>query len=167
MCDNEQHFLLLDFDDVKDCYCSLHHRESCASVDGFGNTENCVYLIEIKGWKDFLYYNSKNVEQKIKKQVDRFDLQKKFLDSLSICLDISENEAFFSENKVVYVIVTDIETQKDGLKSFQANLQMLSQTSSDWESVCNRLMKEKIAKIQGVETYYKTCQNLDAFLCQL
>ena len=98
------------------------------------------------------------------KQVERFDLQKKFLDSLSICLEISENETFFSDNKVVYIIVTDIETQKDGLKSFQANLQMLAQTSSDWESVCNRFMKEKIAKIQGVETYYKSCQNLDSFL---
>lgn len=47
---------------------------------------------------------------------------------------------------------------------YQGNLMALAQTSSSLEHLCNEYMLEKIDSIQGIETYYKQCRELDDFI---
>ena len=140
----------VNFDDVKTAYCKEHQVISCASVDGLSEKNEKLLLVEIKGWVDFLQYQKKNVEKKIKKQVSGYDFIKKLKDSIDICND--------------YIIVTDIDIKEQPLQTLQGNLMALAQTSSSLEVLCNKYMLSKIISIKGIHTYYKQCKELDSFI---
>lgn len=144
--------------------CSRHCIASCASVDGIAALPDRLLFVEIKGWADFLKYQTKDVELKIKKQVLEYDFVKKLQDSLKICNEYVSSQAFGEDFNLAYIIVTDIEITQHPLQAFQGNLMALAQTSSSLEHLCNEYMMEKIDSIKGVETYYKQCRELDDFI---
>jgi len=157
----------VNLDDVKTSYCSRHGIASCASVDGMTALADRLLFVEIKGWADFLKYQTKEVEQKIRKQVLGYDFVKKLQDSLSICNEYASEQAICTSFNLAYVIVTDIDTAQHPLQTLQGNLMALAQTSSSYEYLCNEYMMEKIDSIKGVETYYKRCCELDDFILHL
>lgn len=97
----------VNFDDVKTAYCKEHQMISCASVDGLSIKNEKLLFVEIKGWADFLHYQKKNVEKKIKKQVTGYDFIKKLKDSIDICNDYASNPKFCNADNLAYIIVTD------------------------------------------------------------
>ena len=145
----------VNFDDVKTAYCKEHQVISCASVDGLSEKNEKLLFVEIKGWVDFLQYQKKNVEKKIKKQVSGYDFIKKLKDSIDICNDYASNPKFCNADYLAYIIVTDIDIKEQPLQTLQGNLMALAQTSSSLEVLCNKYMLSKISSIKGIHTYYK------------
>ena len=154
----------MNFDDVKTAYCKEHQVISCASVDGLSEKNEKLLFVEIKGWVDFLQYQKKNVEKKIKKQVSGYDFIKKLKDSIDICNDYASNPKFCNADHLAYIIVTDIDIKEQPLQTLQGNLMALAQTSSSLEVLCNKYMLSKISSIKGIHTYYKQCKELDSFI---
>lgn len=154
----------VNFDDVKTAYCKEHQVISCASVDGLSEKNEKLLLVEIKGWVDFLQYQKKNVEKKIKKQVSGYDFIKKLKDSIDICNDYASNPKFCNADHLAYIIVTDIDIKEQPLQTLQGNLMALAQTSSSLEVLCNKYMLSKIISIKGIHTYYKHIKELDSFI---
>lgn len=116
---------------------------SCASVDGLSEKNEKLLFVEIKGWVDFLQYQKKNVEKKIKKQVSGYDFIKKLKDSIDICNDYASNPKFCNADHLAYIIVTDIDIKEQPLQTLQGNLMALAQTSSSLEVLCNKYMLSK------------------------
>lgn len=154
----------VNFDDVKTSFCIEHRMESCSSVDGLSFKNDRLLFVEVKGWTDFLKFQTKNIEQNVKRQVMGYDFAKKLHDSIKICNEYAQNESFCSGEKLAYIIVTDIDTKQHPLQALQSNLMSLAQTSSSIENLCNRYMLERINLIGGVNTYYKQCKELDSFV---
>lgn len=154
----------VNFDDVKTAYCKEHQVISCASVDGLSEKNEKLLFVEIKGWVDFLQYQKKNVEKKIKKLVSGYDFIKKLKDSIDICNDYASNPKFCNADYLVYIIVTDIDIKEQPLQTLQGKLMALAQTSSSLEVLCNKYMLSKIISIKGIHTYYKQCKELDSFI---
>ena len=154
----------VNFDEVKTEFCKKHKMESCSSVDGLSAKNDSLLFVEIKGWADFLKYQTQNAEQKVQKQVMGYDFVKKLQDSIGICNDYTSDNDFCNREKIAYLIVTDIDTKQHPLQALQSNLMSLAQTSSSIENLCNKFMLEKINKIHGINTYYKQCKELDSFI---
>lgn len=79
-CKYRSNVQVVDFDKCKDKYCSETNTQSLKSVDALLLLSNCIYLIEIKGWRDFVK-NNKVTDTNIAKQINRFELGKKYVDS--------------------------------------------------------------------------------------
>lgn len=154
----------VNFDDVKTVFCREHKMESRSSVDGLSVKNNCLLFVEIKGWADFLKYQTKNTEQKVQKQVMGYDFVKKLRDSINICNEYAVDMNFCNREKIAYIIVTDIDTKQHPLQALQSNLMSLAQTSSSLENLCNKYMRERIKLVHGLNTYYKQCKELDSFI---
>lgn len=160
---------VIDFDAVKTKADKERGIESRKSVDAVTNTSSGKYLcfIELKSW-DLLLTN-KGTENKIRKQASKYesDLPQKLTDSISICKQICKDESAFDNCKIVFILVTDISVEKDGLADIQANLSALAGSSSNLKKLCNELSSKIMDDIQGVETRYWNCRDLDSNLGKL
>lgn len=160
---------VIDFDAVKTKADKERGIESRKSVDAVTNTSSGNYLcfIELKSW-DLLLTN-KGTENKIRKQASKYesDLPQKLTDSISICKQICKDESAFDNCKIVFILVTDISVEKDGLADIQANLSALAGSSSNLKKLCNELSSKIMDDIQGVETRYWNCRDLDSNLGKL
>lgn len=157
------HKYLVDFDKVKTWYCSNNKQASCKSVDGLGCKDNILCLVEIKGWKKFFHYRPSANEKQIKEQVGAYDFAGKLHDSIDICNNIAHDADFAVNNRLAYIIVTDISVKINPLAMLQFNLNSLADTASSMENICNKYMTPKIKGISGVNTYYKQCTEFDSF----
>lgn len=158
---------VFDFDLITGDYCKRKSLPSCASVDALAEKQTTIYFVEMKGWKEFLSRTSRISERKIQKQVSKYDLAHKLADSVHTCIALlSEvNEEFENDFLSVpkcYVIVTDISPQQNPLGSIANNLNLLAETSSDWESVCWNRLKEKAQQVKGIKTFFVSCREFDS-----
>ncbi|UBD72684.1 hypothetical protein [Parabacteroides goldsteinii] len=163
ICGQNSQITVIDFDGVKDTIDKQKKRESYSSVDALTYKQNNLLFVEIKGWKEFISHNTKISNTKIQKQVDRFDLKKKLLDSISICCDLTNDPDFLIDKPSIYVIVTDIDPTRNGLGTLAMNLNVLANTTSQWELVCIQLMNECIAGISEMKTHYLYCEDFDNY----
>lgn len=138
-------------------------RESYSSVDALTYKQSCLLLIELKSWKEFIDHTSQISETKIQKQVDKFNLRKKLLDSISICRDLANDPDFLADKPSVYVIATDIDPTRNALGALAMSLNVLANTSSQWEQVCLQFMSESIAGISEMKTHYLYCKDFDSY----
>ncbi len=157
---------LVDFDQVE----RLHHAGMAPkpSVDGVAvnSKGTCFCFVEIKGWEMFLEH-AEVTEGKIEKQVEKYDLQGKLDNSLCICTELSRDGHCFDEMPFVYVLVTDIEVEKDPLESLAFSLEALAETSSKWFRLCNDALRKKLMEIGGVRKRYVNCRDFDSLLKNL
>lgn len=158
---------VFDFDRITRDYRQRKGWASCASVDAITKHGATLYLVEMKGWKEFLVHTSRISEQKIQKQADKYNLGHKLADSLSTCIGLlhevdREAEETFSIVPKCYVIVTDILPQENPLVSIVGNLNLLAQTSSNWEIVCWKHLKERANLIKGMKTLFVPCRSFDS-----
>lgn len=161
-CTREQSYFVIDFDRVEENWHKRHHSPSRPSVDTLTYNNQYLYFIEIKGWKQFLLNQKKLSLDKIQKQVDRYNLQGKLLDSIFLCEEIIQNEKLLEHIPVVYVLVTDIDTHENGLQALNQQLNWLAQTSSSWETVCNELLGQKLQAVENIRTKYISCKLFDS-----
>lgn len=161
-CSKEQKYLVIDFDRVEADWHKRKKVPSKPSVDALACDSQCLYFIEIKGWKQFLLKQKKLSLNKIQKQVGRYDLQGKLIDSIFLCEEIAQTKKLLDYVSVVYVLVTDIDTHEDGLQALNQQLNWLAQTSSSWETVCNELLGQKLHAVENIRTKYISCRVFDA-----
>lgn len=160
---------VIDFDKVK----TEFHRglgSPKASTDGFTFKNDLFCFVELKGWADFLVFhsNSTTLKQDIENQVNKYDLNKKFTDSMLICKEIAQNELIFKDAQIAFILVTDIDVKEDGTMELYSDLMSLAETSTNWSLVCNRELKGKLSTLpSGVNTYYIKCQEFDNVISKL
>lgn len=98
-------------------------------------------------------------------------MQNKFINSLTVCEEITGVSEISSRIPTFFVLVTDIDTEREALKGLALSLSLLAETSTDWETVCAEKMNEHIdnqfAKVKNVTTRFINCQNFDMEIAKL
>lgn len=174
-CDRRSFYKSLDFDAIKDYYCSLNKKESMSSVDAIAIdiVDMNFYFVEKKSSKLFLKYGLKNVksdqiENKMEEQLNGYDLTKKYRDSCVICSDIVGNVNLFNNLSHSFVYLSDIILEKEPVLEFYSKLDNLAQTSSSSSfSVTEDVFLHKtIEKVNSLscDSIYLYCRDFDIFL---
>ena len=169
-CKSIMTYPIIDFDKVKTEFQRGKSGDSKSSVDGFACKNQLCCFVELKGWVDFLAFhtNPDTLQTEIEEQADKYDLNKKLLDSLSICREVSENADIFKDASIAFILVTDIDVDEDGTMELYLDLMGLAETSSDWQVICNRELKDKLLSLPSdISTYYIKCQNFDETISKL
>ena len=165
-------FEVLDFDKVKDEYCSRTRKESLASVDAIAidAIDENFYFVEKKSSQLFLKntLSKKSVndyERVIEKQLGRYDLPKKYQCSCDICSDILGSTDLFDKISHAFVFLSDINFEENPLLEFYSKLTNLSQTSplKISESLLLYKTQEKLKSL-SCDNVYLYCKDFDAFL---
>lgn len=161
---------VINFDDVKTEYQRGKKGIQKASVDGFTYKDRLFCFVELKGWADFLTFhtNPDTLKAEIKKQAEKYDLNKKLIDSMLICQDVAENLNLFNDNPIAFILVTDIDIDEDAVMELYSDLMSLGETSTSWNLICNRELKGKLSELPStISTYYIKCQELDNTLSKI
>lgn len=161
---------MIDFDKVKTENQRGKSGSPKSSVDGFTYKNQRYCFVELKGWADFLTFhtNPTTLQTDIIEQANKYDLNKKLMDSMSICRNVSGNEDIFKEAAVAFILVTDIDVDEDGTMELYSDLMGLAEISSDWNTVCNRELKGKLSLLpSNISTYYIKCQKFDETISKL
>lgn len=134
-------------------------KNSRPSVDAIAAAGNKFCFIELKGWAEYLKWNTPT-EEDIKQQAS-YNLLGKYETSKEICKSIAGDTAVFDSIPEVFVLVTDIDVQTQGIENFQFNLMALAVTGSDWQTFCNKSLSEELNKqITTVPKFYVDCKHL-------
>ena len=168
-CGGLQHHPVINFDLIKTAYHSGKNGDTPASVDGITFISNRFCFVEVKGWMEFLaHLRAKNKDVAIKKKAASYNLSKKLLDSINICQSVSGLSDLLSSLPVTFVLVTDIETESNGLFMFQSDLLRLADPADNWWELCNRELKSCLDTVPGnIPTVYISCKDFDEKIAKL
>lgn len=173
-CVSPQSVLMVDFDSVKTKWNSSQGQSSMSSVDGLTCNNGVLCFVEIKSTVDFVKFQIKphktdtQNREKINKQMKSYttSLQKKFVESITICQGITGNPKFPDGVNIRYVLVTDVNLNP--LANLATQLSQLAAGSSNWDviyaSILGSTFNQSTAKLSGVTTDYKSCQELDDYI---
>lgn len=164
-----QSYPIIDFDDIKKKYHQGISGDTPASVDGITFSGKRFCFVEIKGWVEFLnHLKARNQELTIARRAASYNLRKKLFDSITICQIISGIEDLLACIPITYVLVTDIETESNGLAMFHNNLLRLADPVDNWLGICNRELKARLSTIPGnIPTVYLSCKDFDTKIAKL
>lgn len=166
-CKSVMAYPIIDFDEVKTEFQRGKSGNPKSSVDGFTYKNELCCFVELKGWADFLTFhkNPDTLQKEIENQANKYDLNKKMVDSMSICREVSENANIFKDASIAFILVTDIDVDEDATMELYSNLMRLAETSSDWQVICNRELKDKLLSLPSdISTYYIKCQKFDEIM---
>jgi len=160
---------VIDFDSVKTMADMRKSARSRKSVDAvaLAPSQKTLCFVELKSWE--LLIKNEGTEDKVKKQAGKYtsDLPKKLSDSISICQEIVGDSGAFNGCRVLYVLVTDISVDDNGLDALNADLSALAGISSNLNILCNRLSRNIMSGIPTVETRYWECREFDGEMAKL
>lgn len=160
---------MIDFDDVKTKVDAALGVESRKSVDALTVSPStlCLCFIELKSWELLLAH--KGTERKIRKQAEKYssDLPVKLSDSIKICEEVTCSDEAFYGCDIIYILLTDISVEEDGICAFSTDLNALAGTSSNLKELCNSLSKGIMDGIAEVETRYWECRDFDSKMSSL
>lgn len=173
-CATPQMTLMVDFDPVKTKWNSSLRQPSMSSVDGLTYGHDVLCFVEIKSTVDFTHFqihldktdaeNQKNINQQMARY--SISLQKKFIDSITICQGITGNHHFNDGMNIRYVLVTDVDLSP--LANLSTQLSQLATGSSNWDvvfaSILGSTFNQSTANLSGVITEYKSCREMDNYL---
>ena len=170
-CGTESQHSAINFDAVKEHYCAQNRISSMASVDSVMHKSDLFLFVEIKSWKNFEQYQLKPTDseavrmRKIEDKAKKFKLKKKVEDSMTICCEVSKDKQLFNKMRVLYVLLTDIDTVVDPLDRFRARLGSLSYTAVNLLNFNDASMAE--LKTVGMNARYVYCRQFDKFYSEL
>lgn len=176
---------IIDFDKTKDIICKekgIASDKSCDAIKFFVEKER-IDFIELKGLKMYLHFPSrknfdysKNTTLQITEKISGFEINKKIKDSLIIMQHIVENvnepeinNISFKKVLKNFLIVTDIDSKKNGLESIISTLEVLSEISTPIETICLDIFENEIGKTELPNDYNiqkpipLTCKSLSNF----
>lgn len=160
---------VIDFDTVKKEADKTMGIESRKSVDALTESPTGSYLcfVELKSWD--LLLSNKGTEKSIRKQAQKYesDLPQKLADSISICKQICKDNSAFDDCRIVFILLSDISLEEDGLADIHSNLTALAGSSSNLKILCNQLSAHIMDGIPDVETHYWECREFDEKLSGL
>ena len=159
-CGHKQNHCMLNFDEVKDAYCSNKGITPCKSVDGLTyNNNGILFVIEIKGWELYNTYSKPKTEQEVKDKVGEYGLSVKLSDSLIICKDVLGKQGEIIV-PIVYLVVSDI--KNEGIESIASNLSLLAETSSSFSNTYGNEIKSQLSSISDIDVgFVENCQEID------
>lgn len=76
---------LINFDKVKIAFYKGQPVNQRSSADGFTYQKDWFCFVELKGWRDYIMHNADASQSDIQEQADKYDLSKKYQDSMYIC----------------------------------------------------------------------------------
>ncbi len=166
---------VLNFDAVSCNWCKAQKVSNKKSVDvittSYSNNYFC--FIELKTW-ELVLNNPKNKKSDVKEsdienQAKKYesDLPKKLTNSIETCKQINTNNDLFDNCKIIFILVTDISVNDDGISNIYLNRTALAGTSSDLKKLCNQLSKNIMNNIPNIETHYWHCKDFDTNLSKL
>lgn len=162
------HTPVIDFDEVK-VKAVRHCNVMLKSVDALAlpASEDYLCLIELKSWE--MLIERKGTEENVRRQADKYAsaLPRKLTDSIRICEQIAGDSNALRDCRIIYILLTDISVETDGLMAFSSDLTALACTSSNLREICNTLSQGIMDSITSVETRYWECRRLDAELSLL
>lgn len=157
---------VIDFDTIKTEADKALNIESRNSVDALTKSlsGNYLCLVELKSWNLVLSYNG--TENSIRKQAKKYksNLPQKLTDSISICKQICKDKSVFDNCRIIFILLSDISVEEDGLSYFNSNLTALAGSSSNLNLLCNQLSADIMNGIPNVETRYWECREFDGKL---
>lgn len=166
---------VIDFDQIEKTL-ATGNRSSLPSCDGVAlNASQTVFcFVEIKGWDKYVCYNIVNTDNptaaekaKVDKQVSTYDLKGKLLQSIKDCEIIAGRQDLFPRIPYAYIVVTDINSNQNGIEDFASNLSSLAETASVW-TYCDERLKESLSSIDIViKKVYAHCRDFDAIMSQI
>lgn len=164
-CKTPQKYEVVDFDKVKTKHVKGTPKQY-SSVDAVAvsaSGKNFCF-IELKSWQEL--WNRKGTEEAIRVQAEKYEksLPQKLTDSMTICIAETEDADLFAKVPAIFVLVTDIDVDRQPLESLAFNLTALAGTSSNWVLLCNKLSQGVLKNINHMPTYYKQCKDFDAFI---
>lgn len=181
-CDSPQQTRLLNFDNVKEIWNSLHPEVATpASVDALTCKNERLCMVELKGGVKFLQneplaqkekLTEKQIEifqDKIVRKVGRFDFRKKLSDSIRICEDFTKVENLHELFQIEYLVVTDLQRNENPLLNLMENLNFLGNNSSDWATYYINTLETRVGSVnvKGIIPKLVCCKEFDAFLEKL
>lgn len=93
------------------------------------------------------------------------------MESIFICEQIMGKENLKARIPIVYILTTDIDTQKNAALVLTQQLNMLANTATKWETVCADKMRThfqaETRDIKDIKTAFVFCKELDAFIANL
>ena len=166
---------VVDFDYIEKKL-ATGNRSTMPSCDGVSlNNDHSVFcFVEIKGWEKFVSYNiadavspSEGDRTKVDEQVATYDLKGKLMQSINDCEVVTGQKDLFPQIPYAYVIVTDINSEKEAIEDFAANLSSLAETASVW-TYCDEKMKEILNEVDiAVKKVYAHCREFDAVISRI
>lgn len=154
---------VIDFDTVKTEADKMLNIESRNSVDAITKSPSGNYLcfVELKSWDLVLSYNG--TEKVIRKQAKKYEsnLPLKLTDSISICKQICKDNSGLDNCRIIFILLSDISVEEDGLSDINSNLTALAGSSSNLNMLCNQLSADIMNGIPNVETRYWECREFD------
>lgn len=154
---------VLDFDTVKKEADKAMGIESRKSVDALTDSPSsaCLCFVELKSWD--LVLSNKGTEKSVRKQAQKYesDLPQKLADSILICKQVCKDNSAFDDCRIVFILLSDISIEEDGLADIHSNLTALAGSSSNLKMLCNQLSAHIMDGIPDVETYYWECREFD------
>lgn len=154
---------VIDFDAVKiknDIEAGIESRKSVDAL-ALSESKGVFCFIELKSW-DLLLKN-KGTEKKVRRQAGKYssDLPQKLSESISICQGIVGDVNAFDGCRMIYILVTDISVDQDGIGAIYSDLTALAGTSSNLNKLCNQLSWDIMRTIPNIETRYWECRKFD------
>ncbi len=176
-CATPQTTLMVDFDPVKTKWNTSHRQSSMSSVDGLVCNYDVLCFVEIKSTVNFTNFqihsdmtDAENLGN-INKQMAHYStsLQKKLIDSITICQGITGNSRFTDGMNIRYVLVTDVDLSP--LANLSTQLSLLATGSSNWDVVYASMLgltfNQSTVNLSGITTEYKSCMEMDNYLQEL
>lgn len=166
---------VVDFDYIEKKL-ATGNRRSMPSCDGvtLNNDHSVFCFVEIKGWEKFVSYYIANAvspsegdRTKVDEQVTTYDLKGKLMQSINDCEVVIGQKDLFPRIPYAYVIVTDINSEKEAIEDFAANLSSLAETASVW-TYCDEKMKEILSDVDiAVKKVYAHCREFDTVISKI
>ncbi|MEN8220737.1 MAG: hypothetical protein ABFS56_31175 [Pseudomonadota bacterium] len=174
---------VIDFDKTKDKICSeakLQPYKSCDALKILPAFKR-IDFIEFKGLKQFAHYVHSNIppslqEQKIVKQIEKFDLETKLHDSYIILYFVltknsslkKTDKRFYRIVEKNYIILVDTAVEEQGIQNLALTLEFLSETSSPLEKQIAAKLAVEIDELSDLafkinKPILKSCKTIDSF----
>ncbi len=158
---------VIDFDKTEEYHRKHHNYQCIKSCDALKllGTENSIDFIEMKGLKEFINRqldSEENVKQQVNDKVAKFDFSSKIRDSITILNNIVQSNAFnltgkdrtmYHELIKKYIILTDIDINKNPLEAISMTLEFLAEASTEIDSVVFGHVNEEINNL-NIDNYY-------------
>ena len=105
------------------------------------------------------------MNKRIDKQNQKYKLQDKLLESISLCEEIIGIKDIKQLVSILYILVTDINPYQNAISSLTQQLNMLANTATDWETVCASKMSQHFTnETKGIKTAFIYCKEFDKFI---
>lgn len=171
---------VINLDEVETQWHSAQGCASSPSSDALSYTEKVLCFVELKGWKEFLSHQpiaqkplasekeKQVLEKRITRQAGKYDLQRKLLESIKLCEDITTCNLNTGQIQIAFILITDVNVASNPLNVLTQQLNMLAFTTSSWEKVCTSALKKQLdTQIREHRTYFIGCRDFDALMSQL